>query len=466
MLRWTSVGVLACLLGVASFACGEETPHDGGEPDPEVTILHFAVTPRADADEVVVAWEVVHATRTTLVLASGDSELSWEIPAQGSQTLAVGVPQTISLVAEGPGGPKRAGPAAIGEEPPPPLLQILSFSAIPAEITRGEASTLRWRTRNADEVRIVDEAGQALELLGQDEEGEVEVRPEASTTYRLVARAGDQSLEREASVFVGARAVRIVHFGTDQKGPVAPGAPVTLTWEVEGADEVEVDNLEGATHVARGEDASEGSGTLPMGAEGRFSLRATGGARTEVEELRFPVLQPPSITAFWADPPAASTPGGAAHLRWSGVLRAEELELHVEPAQGGEPPTTIALEPEQEGSRIVPVAEDTRFVLVARNGAGEAERSTFVEVVPLPRILSFEASTTTPASGETITLSWETADATTVRLEADGSPHDAVKDWMTEATVEATVTEPTEFVLRAYNRAGDGVEQAITVVPR
>src|SRR5690606_34426522 len=65
---------------------------------------------------------------------------------------------------------------------------IVTFEATPSDIAVGGAATLSWQTTNADEIALFDGAGAQLPLGdAAAEEGQVEVEPSATTTYRLEA---------------------------------------------------------------------------------------------------------------------------------------------------------------------------------------------------------------------------------------------------------------------------------------
>lgn len=93
-------------------------------------------------------------------------------------------------------GCRRPQPAPPPPPPPPPAAApTASLSANPSTIQQGQSTQLTWRTENADQVMI--------EGIGSVERsGSRAVTPDASTTYRLVARGSGGTQDATARVTV------------------------------------------------------------------------------------------------------------------------------------------------------------------------------------------------------------------------------------------------------------------------
>ena len=96
------------------------------------------------------------------------------------------------------GCPKKPAPTTPPPTPPPPPpAPTASLSANPDSIQAGQSTQLTWRTENATDVSI--------EGVGQvDANGSRNVIPNASTTYRLVAKGQGGTQEATARVTVAA----------------------------------------------------------------------------------------------------------------------------------------------------------------------------------------------------------------------------------------------------------------------
>jgi peptidoglycan-associated lipoprotein len=89
---------------------------------------------------------------------------------------------------------KKVAPAP-APPPPPPAAPTASLTASPAAIQAGQSTTLSWQTTNATEIMI--------EGLGAvSAEGSRTVTPQASTTYRLVAKGPGGTQDATARVTV------------------------------------------------------------------------------------------------------------------------------------------------------------------------------------------------------------------------------------------------------------------------
>ncbi len=90
-----------------------------------------------------------------------------------------------TLTVSGPGGPivRHLGPG--------PFLEIPLFFAEPPSLTKGQVTTLHWQTQNAVQLQL--DPGAIVIPSDQIAEGRLEVSPEQTTAYTLVATAADGS---------------------------------------------------------------------------------------------------------------------------------------------------------------------------------------------------------------------------------------------------------------------------------
>lgn len=447
------------------FACGDKDDPGGGggggggEKSP-AKILTFEATPATlptEGGTVRLEWTSEGAVDGQL-LANGEviEDSVWPL-SKGDFEWEIFEPTTFELRLEGDGGDaSEEVRVELAEDVP----VIVSFVASPAEILRGEATLLRWETENTDSIELLDEEGAPVDIAGASTaDGAVGVRPKVSTRYKLIATRGEAQVEATAEVTVLPVELKIVSFDQTQPGARLPGEAVELDWVVEGADAIEVSNLEGEEIQVDEDQLGRGSATLTMGEEGRFRLVATQDGESVEEELRLVILTPPAIGALVAVPPAVTEPSGTTELKWSGVERAATLTLERDP---GEPMdlTGAGLE---EGMVTVDVDADTRFVLVAENAAGEARSEVSVDLVAPPELVSFRATPARVGAGEAFTLAWTSEGATQISIENEHGPLPELSDWMVSDEVVLQIMEDTEYVLRLTNAAGDSLEERLTV---
>jgi len=109
------------------------------------------------------------------------------------QFILVATLAILALTGCGPKKPKATPPPP----PPPPPAPTASLSANPDAVQAGQSTQLTWRTENANDV--------TLEGVGKvDANGSRTVTPDASTTYRVVAKGPGGTQEATARVTVAA----------------------------------------------------------------------------------------------------------------------------------------------------------------------------------------------------------------------------------------------------------------------
>lgn len=457
MLRFRLVVALGSLALLA--ACGDPPDEGPGDKPKKAEILSFEVAPTtlpSGGGTVTLTWRTRNV-KSAAIEADGERIATPEELDEGSLDWEVETTTTFRLVVTGEGGnDAREARVEVGEDLP----RIVSFGATPSTIEKGQTAVLAWETENAESVRIVDGSGTPLDLGGAGAgEGSVEVSPVETTTYTLEARRGERTTEASTTVTVESVELEIVTFEAVDPGARAPGESVEFRWVVRGATSLVLSNLEGFEETIVGEEVAAGTRSAPMGEQGKFRLVAENDeGLNEAKEVTIPILVPPAIRTFYANPQAVSEPGGSTTFFWDGVERAASLRIERDP---GAP---IELEPTESGSVEIEMDAPTTFVLVAENAAGSAKREVFVDLVPLPVLTSLRATPARVGAGEFFTLSWRSEHATRITMETADGPHPRVSDWMVDHDLtDLQIFEDTEFVLRLYNDADDYVEERLTV---
>jgi hypothetical protein len=100
-------------------------------------------------------------------------------------------------------GVARNNASATQKRLPPGSPEILSFTANPARVLKGEPATLSWRVSNAKHIWIASgDRPDAAECIKQ-EFGEMRVTPDGDTTYTLHVWSGGMEVSQPVSVQVG-----------------------------------------------------------------------------------------------------------------------------------------------------------------------------------------------------------------------------------------------------------------------
>jgi hypothetical protein len=157
------------------------------------------------------------------------------------------------------------------------LPEISAFYALNQTIKAGEPNTLIWEVSNADKL--------ILEPLGEDVTGQtsVDVFPDRTTTFTL--KASNYSGEVSEKIPLTLPPPRIIHF-MGNKSVSTEGEPIELSWEVENAYHVEIDNEIGQV------DTTGKIKVKPTQAYTFFTLRAIGYSGEDAQTFqltRFPI---------------------------------------------------------------------------------------------------------------------------------------------------------------------------------
>jgi len=156
---------------------------------------------------------------------------------------------------------------------------------------------------------------------------------------------------------------------------------------------------------------------------------------------------PPSVTSFEASP-ASITSGGSATLNWD-VKSAQTVS--ISPDVG-----TVA----SSGSQAVSPTVTTDYTLTASNisGSSRAWATITVTAPSKPAISNFSANPGTITAGQSATLSWNVAGATSVSI----SP--TIGTVSSSGSQTVTPTETTTYTLTAFNSAGSDTDTVTVIV--
>jgi hypothetical protein len=221
-------------------------------------------------------------------------------------------------------------------------------------------------------------------------------------------------------------------FAAEPESVTAGGSSI-LSWDVSGADIVDIDQEIGTVN-------STGTYMVSPTTTTTYTLTASNKAGSVTATVQ--VTAPPVINSFTADP-TSITSGEGSTLSWdvSGTT-----EITIDPGIGNVAALT--------GTRTVSPTVTTNYTLTASNEAGHRTDTVQVTVSapsppPLPEINSFTADPTSVPPGGSSTLSWSVSGADEVTID-----HGIESVGLTGTrTVSPTTT--TTYTLTASNEAGD-----------
>lgn len=231
---------------------------------------------------------------------------------------------------------------------------------------------------------------------------------------------------------------------------ISAGNRAQLSWEVNGATTVSIDNGVGSV-------ALKGTRTVVPASTTNYLLTATNQYGTTNASAQVLVSGSsggtpagmPSITSFTASPDTISA-GGSSTLTWNVV---NATSVSISPMIGNVDPVA--------GSGVVTVGSTTNFVMTATNAAGSVTSSVTVTVTgsapsSVPVINSFSASPISIVAGGLSTLSWNVSGATQVVISGLGTVNSVGSQ-----TVSPAAT--TSYTLTAMSSGGSWITQSVVV---
>jgi len=277
----------------------------------------------------------------------------------------------------------------------PQQVQVLQFTANPANIQAGQSSTLTWVVQNATSVTISPGVGSV-----NANSGSTSVSPTQTTTYTITATGASGTVNQAVTVTVGSAAAGNPQIIRYEASPVsiAPGGQSTLSWTTSGATTVTISGVGNVT--------PNGSTTVSPTQTTTYTLTATssdGRSVTSPVTVTVAGASVPQIVTFVATPQNIS-PGQSTKICWQ-VTGSTSISING-----------VGSNLNANDCATVTPSTTTTYTLTATNAAGQIQGNVTVNVGTV-QILSFTASpVTSPAAGTPVVLSWTTANATSVVL--------------------------------------------------
>jgi hypothetical protein len=303
------------------------------------------------------------------------------------------------------------------------------FDAGSLRIRKGQSSTLRWRTQNAENVEIIGIGGVPLS-------GSRQIEPSQTTNYVLIATNKEgREIKKEIRITVEIEPPRIVSFRASPTS-ILRGESSTLRWQTENAQSVQI------TRIGRVE--LSGSMRVNPSETASYKLIAKNEQGVRIEKSRTVAVraQPPRILSFRADRPTIKR-GESSRLRWK-VSEAIKVSMDGRTVRASD-------------SMTVNPRQDSKYVLTAKNEDGVIVTKDLLirVIIPDPEIVSFEAVSPID-KGSASTLTWKTRNSKKVEIIGVGTVGSS-------GTQRVEPSETTTYTLIVTNESGLPVEQTATV---
>ena len=306
----------------------------------------------------------------------------------------------------------QRGPWAYTLYSPDTALAIDSFGADDTEIASGDPATLTWVMRNAESASINQGVGALSD--SQLESGSVQVFPTVSRTYTLTAIRGSETVTASVTITVSASLAqpRIVTFAPDDS-TLDTSESTTIRWTLQN---VLAGRITGPSlnRLLTSSELSSGSisvGPFSVGNQ-NYSLTVEGEAGTTDDTDSFTIVvsstPPPdevTIDSFSALPSTIDI-GDPVTVTWQ-TSNATSVTLNG---------VTVS----DDGSGTFNPEADTNYVLRASGPGGPVTQTRSVEVTQQPvtpdPTATISANDTSIAAGDSVTITWSTANANQHRL--------------------------------------------------
>ncbi len=329
---------------------------------------------------------------------------------------------------------------------------IEDFSSDRAAVLKGETVVLSYRVRDAEEISIEPALiSRSIELSGQITSPAIQ----QTTSFKLVAVSA--AGKTEASVVITVQDgsdVEIVSFAA-VPAIVPSGQSTELVWETRSALSIKVAENGGATILENGD--LSGRVTINPTQNTTYVLTAEGPGGPVMAQAEVRVGAKPNVISFEAQP-AQINPGASSTLQWM-VQGADSIEL--KDGTGA----TVASNLPAMGMQTVRPTQSTRYSLIATNGVGDSVKDVMVDVVSpeQPRITTFEVTPNTLMQAGEVMVRWQTENASTIILEANGSRVDTFPG-SAAGMLSVRIEARTLFELKAENGAGSANRTQIVEV--
>lgn len=298
------------------------------------------------------------------------------------------------------GGQGIARVTILTGNPTPPI--ILSFVANPSTINAGQSSTLTCQTSNAVSVNINGTVFNATS-------GSLAVSPSQTTPYLCTAtNSTGQTAQQSVTVTVnsgtGGGLPIIVSFAANPTS-ITQGASSTLSWQVQNATTVTIDNAVGNVPL---------NGTQPVtpGATTTYTLTASNanGSAPPVRATVTVTPAGPKITSFTATPPTIAS-GGSSALTCNAT---NATSININGTNFSASSGTLSVSPKQTTTYTC--------VATAQNGQTDTQQVTVTVTIPPGPVIVVAGGTfqtvdrrhffldasasTSPAGNDPLTYMW------------------------------------------------------------
>ncbi|HWV39132.1 MAG TPA: hypothetical protein VN033_11750, partial [Vulgatibacter sp.] len=409
---------------------------------------------------VELSWTSENADRLELRPAGG-ATIRLEAPA-GTIEVSPLVKTRYEVVAIGASGEAKAS-VEIDVKPRIDLFEVTT----PAPTRPGRQVDLRWAIVGATSASILADGSTRFDVDPSDlSEGEIALAVGSSGTFELVAvGTGGES---RATARIGLTNLPLIdRFEGPAEVTAAADAPslVTLRWEVDGADSVELAAIPGGAIAI---EAGAAEATVAIETTTLFTLTARNDFGATIGDHEVVALPLPRVGAFFARPTRVGM-GQEVELVWHGS-DAVGVEIHRDGVLAHTESAVVPSDPPMvSGSWKDTLLADAAYELRVFNHLGDYDSQALTVTVGAPIIGSFETLLQATMPGGAVEFAWTSDGGTTlVVLDSQGeevcriTDVDRIADGGCETTAGLDLGEAI-YTLRVTDESG-GIDERIATV--
>lgn len=402
------------------------------------------------------SWSTQNATAGRIEY--GDQTINIEAASleSGSTMVAVAETTTFKLTIENVAGmaSEEVTVNVMGEAP-----TITAFETDKAMIDEGDSATLSWTVGNADSITIADGDGNMIDVSNKNvDQDNVSVSPTADASYTLTATNAFGMRQQTVNIIVNQK-LAIASFVANPT-QIRQGDPVELSWEIRGAPTSVVirDDQNNTVDTSNLGDITMAKVSVNPATDTTYTLTTTDGTDTVMATATVTLLpDAPAIADFVANPIEVQT-GSTTTLSWQ-ITGATALTLEDDQNNM----IDISNKDLNNDTVDVTVNNNTTYTLTATNAGGMDTRTVTVLTGDVVAINSFGASATDINQGDMVTLSWDIANATAIRItDATGAQVNIMGKMLTMDSVTLSPASTSTYTLIADGFGGPAA-QAVTV---
>lgn len=293
----------------------------------------------------------------------------------------------------------------------------ISLSASSSSVTSGQAVTLTWQSANAASVTITatgaDGASRTIATNSQLS-GSTQDKPTETTTYSATASATGGAVAQQqvkVTVSAGSSGPPTLVFSASSTS-ITMGQTVTLSWTLTNATSIAITAVGADGDTRQIATASNPASDQPT-ENTTYTAIATGpGGNSSPQQVQVLVAQPSAQapTLVFSASSNSIIKGDSVSLSWQ-TTNATSVAITAVGADGATRQIPTTVDPATDSP-----TENTTYTAVATGPAGSTQPQSVTVAVTLglPQITQLTANPTTVVAGASTTLSWQTANATSV----------------------------------------------------